>query len=157
MWADSETPPLMQKICHSHNRADIFANLGLAMRQQSRYLPAIRHLAIETLRNTIIADGPLNVPQTFDTAIRWARLAFADGLWDEAVEAYQAASEAAERLYRIQMGYRAKARILEGTQGLAADLAYCFARLGRLDEAVTAIESGIARLLADSLARKQFD
>jgi CHAT domain-containing protein len=72
--------------------------------------------------------------------------------WREAAEAFSSALRAGELLY--QAGATPESRNAELREGgdLASRAAYCFARLGRLEDAVETLERSRARALSEALA-----
>ena len=86
-------------------------------------------------------------------AFNLGNLYFRECRWDEAREAYFVAIAAREAAYKIAVTGASQQAELAETNELVPNLAFSLARLDRLGEAVTQVESGRARGLAETLAR----
>ena len=73
--------------------------------------------------------------------------------WPGALRAYQIALQAADDLYVSSLQLQARESELGATPGLHLRAGYAAARAGQLDEAVTIIERGRARVTGEALAR----
>jgi hypothetical protein len=87
----------------------------------------------------------------------WGNWALERHAWEEATEAYDYGAKAVERLLEAQLLRSAKESWLREVQGLAANAAYAWARVGDLERAVEVVEGGRARLLAEALERHRHD
>ncbi len=83
----------------------------------------------------------------------WGAWAAEEGRWKEAADAFDGALDAAEELYRRQVGRRGREAWLQLAPGLPANAAVAAARAGFGDRAVLALERGRARMLSDALDR----
>ena len=79
------------------------------------------------------------------------------GRWDKAVQGYQVALDASERLYNTSIIGSAKAVELARTSGLHEHAAYALARTGQLKEAVIMLEQGRARVLGEIMTRERIN
>ena len=84
------------------------------------------------------------------TGGRWAS---ARRSWTEAAEAYHAAMDLTDRLFRTQLFRSHKEAWLREAKALPAHAAYALARSGDASGAVQALERGRALLLSESLQR----
>ncbi len=84
---------------------------------------------------------------------QWGAWAAEEARWQEAAEAFDGALDAAEELYRRQVGRHGREAWLKLAPGLPADAAVAAARAGQPDRAVLALERGRARMLSDALDR----
>jgi CHAT domain-containing protein/tetratricopeptide (TPR) repeat protein len=84
--------------------------------------------------------------------------AWADaGDWAQAATAYEEAAEATDVLYAVSLLQAGREAELAHATGLYHQAGYALARAGRLQEAVTMLERGQARILSESLARDTAD
>jgi CHAT domain-containing protein/tetratricopeptide (TPR) repeat protein len=81
----------------------------------------------------------------------WGDWAYQRQAWFEAAEAYSYAFAASDSLHITQLKREDKEAWLQDTQGLAANSAYVQIKTGRLSEAATQLEHGIARLVSEQL------
>ncbi len=91
------------------------------------------------------------------SARNWGNWALERREWAEATEAYGYGRRAINGLFTTQTSRAAKEAWLKEAQGLPANAAYALARLGKLEEAVVALEAGRARLLAEALEQNRRD
>ena len=84
---------------------------------------------------------------------QWGAWAAEERRWQEAAGAFDGALDAAEELYRRQVGRHGREAWLKLAPGLPADAAVAAARAGWPDRAVLALERGRARMLSDALDR----
>lgn len=87
------------------------------------------------------------------TLHRLGRLYFRERQWQLALNAYRQALFAGEKLYRETVLDTGRQAELGETSDIVSDAAYCLAKLGQLLVAVTILEQGRARTLAEALAR----
>jgi CHAT domain-containing protein len=83
----------------------------------------------------------------------WGVWAAEEGRWREAAEAFDIGLDAADDLYRRQVGRRDREAWLSLAPGLAADAASAAAVSGLDEQAILALERGRARMLSDALNR----
>jgi CHAT domain-containing protein/tetratricopeptide (TPR) repeat protein len=100
--------------------------------------------------NNAVQDG-------LNNALNWLNNAFICHSWIEVKQAYNYAYKASEKLFQIQLLREHKESWLKDTQGLAAKSTYALAKNNKLQQAVVALESGLARLLSEALARDRAD
>jgi CHAT domain-containing protein len=87
----------------------------------------------------------------------WGDWALERQTWAEALEAYDYALKASERLFQAQLLPADKESWLREFQGLPARAAYALAQIDNLPAALAALEQGRARLLGEALARNRRD
>jgi CHAT domain-containing protein/tetratricopeptide (TPR) repeat protein len=80
-----------------------------------------------------------------------ADLYFTQGAWQAALDAYQAAIEAGERLYRAGLSAASKSSEIAANVSLNHRAAFAAARCGKPTQALLILERGKTRLLAESL------
>ncbi|WP_158230883.1 CHAT domain-containing protein [Frankia sp. CcI49] len=115
-------------------------------------------VAIERLEAAVdTLTGPERAADRREALAFLGHLLLRERRWDEALERFEDALALARSSVgqaRSVAGRRAAAAGFrpEGSlAGLASGLAYCYFQLGRLDEALTTLESGKAQLLTDAL------
>lgn len=92
----------------------------------------------------------------FTLGLNWTSTAFQGGLFAESVAGYRAALEGVQHLvFRAEELESSKRDWLRDFQWMVAQGAFASARLGKLDDAVVALESGLNLLLADRRMRLQ--
>ena len=84
------------------------------------------------------------------TALFLAVAETANGHWNAAHAAYSAAQDAEDLLFALGIGIRERDRIVRGDFGAGSQDGFALAQLGRLEEAVVAIERGRTRSLAEA-------
>ena len=82
---------------------------------------------------------------------------FAEGRYAEVIEPYGIVMEANDSLLRASLIRSSKEVELGEIQGLSVRAAYALAKLGKLEQAVAALEGGRARLLAEALEGNRRD
>jgi CHAT domain-containing protein/TPR repeat protein len=87
----------------------------------------------------------------------WGSWALERAAWKEASEAFSYGLQAIERLFRTQLLRTSKETWLRDAQGLPAQAAYAYARVGDFRSAVLTLEIGQARLLSEALERDRAD
>lgn len=152
---------LLREVADSYNDLTpeiprAYANLGLTLKRTVASDEAVEE-SKALLRKAVTLGLELCLPEALENAINWGDSAFRAQAWDEAAEAYAFAGTAAEQLFRIQLSSTEKAIVLKSTQGMAASSAFALARIGRLADALNALESGLARMLAERLERGRRD
>jgi CHAT domain-containing protein len=95
--------------------------------------------------------------ETLRAGRNWQRWAFQRGSWAEVVEAYDFVEKGMEVRLSHQFSRADKSFSLGGVQGLAAQASYAQLKLGRLDQAVEALEAGRALLMREALERRRRD
>jgi len=127
---------------------DAYASRVLGLRAENLALAAAAY------QHAIQGQRLEDVPERYlVTRYQLGDLKFMQQDWDEACTAYQTAIIAMELLYQAGGTTEARQSWLRGRYDLHAKAAYCLAKLGRFNEAVTLIESGKARALGEALAR----
>lgn len=86
-----------------------------------------------------------------------AELKTAQGDWKAVAEFWRRAIGVANRLYQSQVYLRGREANLRRSADMPQRAAYAFARAGKLEEAVVAVETGRARALSEGLARDRAD
>jgi CHAT domain-containing protein/tetratricopeptide (TPR) repeat protein len=100
--------------------------------------------------------GADHAPYNFLTvARRWAIWELKNHRWEKAIEAGERGAASISSLLGKNVLRRHKESWLRDAQGLAAALAYAYARLGELKKAVEILEGGQARLLSEALGRER--
>jgi CHAT domain-containing protein len=97
------------------------------------------------------------VKEALMMSLNWLRWAFYCENWKSVERAYHYAYPASEKLFQTQLLRHNKEIWLKDTQNLAAQAAYALAKNNKLQEAVIALETGLARLLSEALARDRAD
>jgi CHAT domain-containing protein/tetratricopeptide (TPR) repeat protein len=99
----------------------------------------------------------VSVQEALRSVRNWFTWAFTRQSWQEIEQAHRYAQQASEQLFKIQLLRYDKEIWLRETQGLAVQAAYALAKNNKLQQAVVALESGLARLLSEALARDRAD
>jgi CHAT domain-containing protein/tetratricopeptide (TPR) repeat protein len=109
--------------------------------------------AIDYLQQALEVHEPHVFPNDSRRAARnLAHLFFTRKQWKEAARHYRTALKATELLYQAGATPVARQAELGEARNLAAQAAYCLARLGQIDEAVEILEQGKARAIGEALA-----
>jgi CHAT domain-containing protein len=147
------TPP------DSPARPSILTNLGNGL--SDRYARSGRLEELEEARNRYAQAcqiGQTVHPESVVISSRnWGNWALQRRAWDEVIRAYAFGRQAANTLFAVQTSRVARESWLREAQGLPAGAAYAFARLDRLEEAIVALETGRARMLAEALEANRRD
>jgi hypothetical protein len=147
------TPP------DSPDRPGYLNNLGNGLR--ARYARSGRLEELEEARNRYAQAcqiGQTVHPESVVISSRnWGNWALQRRAWDEVIRAYSFGRQAANTLFAVQTSRVARESWLREAQGLPAGAAYAFARLDRLEEAIVALETGRARMLAEALEANRRD
>lgn len=102
--------------------------------------------------------GALSVPQlVLDAASNWGCWAVQRKQWVETAEAYGHGLATGRQLLSRQLLRMQKESVLRDLQEMSGPAAYALAKIDRLQEAVTTVEGGRARLLAEALQRNRRD
>lgn len=114
---------------------------------QDDMLDAINHFkkAAELGNIRALRDGLL-------ASQKWLSWAFSRESWEEVELAYEYAYNCSSKLFQAQLLRSHKEAWLNYSQGVAAKAAYALAKQNKLEDAVVAIERGLAQLLSESLA-----
>jgi CHAT domain-containing protein len=128
-------------------------NLGVAWRRLPNQSADVVAMGVDCFRRAIVLARDTSFDVVFTSGRDWGNWAFERGAWDEAHEAYGAVLATVEPLRTLQLARRAKEVMLEFTQSVATRFGWAAARMGRLRDAVLAIECARATLLSDVLAR----
>jgi hypothetical protein len=139
----------------SPGRAMLLNNLGLGLRDRhtSRRDPQALRRAVAAFREACAEGMRASAEEGLRAARNWGRWASARRSWPEAAEAYHAAIDLAERLFRTQLFRSHKEAWLREAKALPARAAYALAKSGDAAGAVLALERGRALLLSESLER----
>ena len=154
-WTEAlaATPP------DSPARPSRLNNLGTGLR--ARYARSGRLEELEEARNRYAQAcqiGQTVHPESVVISSRnWGNWALQRRAWDEVIRAYAFGRQAANTLFAVQTSRVARESWLREAQGLPAGAAYAFARLDRLEEAIVALETGRARMLAEALEANRRD
>jgi CHAT domain-containing protein len=125
-----------------------FCNLYLYTKDEK-----ILKQSILTYKNASVIGLNTAIKSGLKSAISWLKWAFTRESWQELEQAYSYTQQASEQLFKIQLFRSDKEIWLKETQGIASKAAYAFAKNNKLEQAVVALESGLARLLSEALAR----
>ena len=154
-WTEAlaATPP------DSPDRPGYLNNLGRGL--HDRYARSGRLEELEEARNRYAQAcqiGQTVHPESVVISSRnWGNWALQRRAWDEVIRAYAFGRQAANTLFAVQTSRVARESWLREAQGLPAGAAYAFARLDRLEEAIVALETGRARMLAEALEANRRD
>lgn len=96
-------------------------------------------------------------PTAVDIATQWGGWAWTEGWWAEAGEAYSRAIRVLHLAVRRQASRSERELILRKAPGVAAMAALGLVRAGRQDDALVALETGRAVLLAETFDRRSLD
>jgi CHAT domain-containing protein/tetratricopeptide (TPR) repeat protein len=136
-----------------HARTQFNLALAYVDRPTGRRAENIRQ-ALAAYRKSLRSCRPETAPDLCrEVAYGLGNLHFGERRWDRARVAFTTAIAAAEARYQVAATEASRQAELAPVGNLVANLAYCLARLGKLDEAVERLEAGKARGLAESLAR----
>jgi len=141
----------------SSDRPNYLNSLGTALRDRYRHTKSLTDLeeAIGIYQEAA-QSGMLVAPNHGLIAARnWGNWALERQSWSEASQAYALGLQAVELLFTTQFDRPSKEAWLKEFHGMPANTAYALARLGQLDQALAAIESGRARLLSEALKRSR--
>jgi hypothetical protein len=116
------------------------------------------HARADALLDRIAASLEATDPESALFAAReWAEADAGHGRWDRAAEAYQLAQDAADELFRVQIGRRHREARLTPSGSLGARAALACVRAVRPRMAALALERSRAQLLSDALERDRLD
>jgi tetratricopeptide (TPR) repeat protein len=112
-----------------------------------------------SMREAIALARHARVAVALGTAVHWGKWAFEREAWAEAMEAFATALAIGQELFELGFNLVTKEAWLAPLQGVAAAQAFAQARAAQaeadpaaaLKEAVTTLENGLGRLLAQSL------
>ena len=139
--------------------ASRFYNLGNALRHRASQDRASRAVVeCRAAYRQAVTIGLVNSLEWALAAARnWGDWAVDRGAWREAVTAYRGGLTALQRLFEGQFRRSSKEAWLREAPALATHAAYALARVGRPGTALTVLERGRARLLAETLERVRMD
>ncbi|HKZ86423.1 MAG TPA: CHAT domain-containing protein [Anaerolineae bacterium] len=144
---------------NSPDRVGCLNNLGIGLRD--RYA---RKGAPTDLKQAIVAFqsacqlGLDVLPEAALTTSRtWGRWAIERAAWPEAAKAYGYGRQAIEQLWQAQVLRAGKQAWLREAQTLFSQAAYARAKNGEIPDAVTTLEMGRTRLLAEAVERYRAD
>lgn len=143
----------------SPQRVTLLDNLANALRERFTLTGYSddKAQAIEGYEQAVKLGLALAIGEGLRSARNWGQWAFERRDWEEAARAFSYAQKASEQLFRIQLIRSDKESWLRETQGIADLAAYAFAKNGQLEDAVTVLEQGRARLLTEILERDLAD
>jgi tetratricopeptide (TPR) repeat protein len=127
---------------------------ALSARYDRDHDPADLERGVATYREAVTAGLENNLELASVAATNWGAWAGRRESWAEAVEAYDGALVAFDRLRRAQLLDDYRRAWLRAGEGVAAEAAYARTALGQGRSAVEALERGRALLLADALRRE---
>jgi CHAT domain-containing protein len=113
--------------------------------------------AIEEYKKTSKSGSDAKVQVALSESREHMRHNFIHQAWEKTNKIYEYIYHSSEELLQIQLTRNNKETWLKETQGLAAQAAYALAKNNKLQEAVIALETGLARLLSEALARDRAD
>ena len=119
--------------------------------------PEDRESARQAYLDGFSAAVDVHLPTAIDLATQWGGWARGEGWWAEAGEAYGRAMRVLHLAVRRQASREERAFILLKATGVAAMAAFALARSGAADDALVALETGQAVLLAEAFDRRSFD
>ncbi|KHD08556.1 hypothetical protein PN36_19305 [Candidatus Thiomargarita nelsonii] len=134
-----------------------YNNLGNALSNLYKHTGKGLQEVIKVYRKASETGLDIAIEISLGSARNWLIWAFTRQAWQEVEQAYNYAYKASEKLLKIQLLRDHKETWLKETQGIAAKAAYAFAKNHQLQQAVVALESGLARLLSEALARDRAD
>jgi CHAT domain-containing protein/tetratricopeptide (TPR) repeat protein len=135
------------------------SNLGNSLRVLYERTGCLKDLEDAKLAYTRSCDQGLEVaPEVaLRSACNWAGWALERYAWSEVITATARGRAALDQLFTVQIDRPAQESVLAQGHTLASQAAYALAQTGQLAEAVTAIEQGRARLLAETLQQNRTD
>lgn len=104
-----------------------------------------------------VANQEIDARTALRSAAMWADLEFESGNWTSAAEAFERLFAARSELLATQARRSDKEIWLRAVQGTAADAAYAFAKIGAIEKAAEALESGAAILVSETLGTFDLD
>lgn len=141
--------------------AEAVNNLGTAYAGLSqRPYDANYRQAMDCFQQALAVHGPDKLPdRARRTAVNQGNLAFHFRQWSEALQAFQTALDAGERLFQASGTPAGRQAELAENAGLAAKAAYCRLQLDppQPHQAFQQLEQGKTRLLTEALALKDAD
>lgn len=137
--------------------AETMNNLGVTYAERRGGVPGSnRRRAARCLRRALEIRTPTVFPVEARQAARnLAQVELAAGRWRAAARAYATAIRAGDELYRMSISSTGREAELAEGRGLYAGRALALVRMGRLARAVTCLEAGRARALAEGLDLRQ--
>jgi CHAT domain-containing protein/tetratricopeptide (TPR) repeat protein len=150
---------IVQAPATSPEQAGYYNNLAAALGLRYRDSESADDLAATfAAYRQAVEIGLDTQPETCLTTLNnWIRLAFASQEWEQVSEIHGYAEKTIWHLLRIQILREHQESWLRDTQGIAARAAYALARLDKPEQAALALETGLARLLSEALARDRTD
>lgn len=140
------------------NWAILQSTLGLAYAARSRGKPEDKlRQAVACYQEALSVADRLPLSEVLPKLGQLGHLKFAQGDWGGALDAYERAIDA-DQTVLAGLQDQAERRAAVGNSGrIYAYAAYCYLKLGRPGEALTRLEQGKTRLLADILAYEDID
>ncbi len=143
----------------SPDRPSILSNLGLGLSHRfacSGRLDDLRE-AQDCYRKACAQGEQQELKVMLSAGRAWGHWAFERQAWEEAVEAYDYAYRAMERLFRTQFSRSGKTSWIGELRGVPSRAAFAYWKTGQPEQAVEALEAGRARLLGEALERQRRD
>jgi CHAT domain len=135
--------------------------LAMATARVRRWLhtrsPADRQSARSAYLDGFAAALDAHLPAAVDCATQWGGWAWSEGWWAEAGEAYGRALQALHLVVRRQASREERQLILRRAPDVAALAAFGLVRGGAAEDALVALETGRAVLLAETFDRRALD
>jgi len=119
--------------------------------------PQDRERARQAYLDGFAAAVDAHLPTAVDLATQWGGWARGEGWWAEAGQAYGRAMRVLHLAVRRQASREERQLILLKATGVAAMAAFGLARSGAPDDALVALETGQAVLLAEAFDRRSLD
>lgn len=111
-----------------------------------------REKALEHFRLALEIFSRQALPELHrEVAMIVGNLSFDGGDWDQAVEAYRSALEAADAIYRASATPQARRAVVNGVREALTQGSYGLVRLGKPAEAIALLERWLARVFGESL------
>ncbi|MDW8146259.1 MAG: CHAT domain-containing protein [Roseiflexaceae bacterium] len=140
-------------------RSTILNNLGNRLRDRYARTSTRADLqaAQEAFRTACVSGLETSLEDVLRAGRNWGDWTFNRHAWDETVAAYTYAMQAVRRLFAIQYRREEKLLWLRDAQEVPVRLAYAFIQQRQPEQALSALETGRARLLREALEQNRRD
>ncbi|MCS7290913.1 MAG: CHAT domain-containing protein [Roseiflexus sp.] len=140
-------------------RSTILNNLGNGLRDRYARTSTRADLqaAQEAFRTACVSGLETSLEDVLRAGRNWGDWTFNRHAWDETVAAYTYAMQAVRRLFAIQYRREEKLLWLRDAQEVPVRLAYAFIQQRQPEQALSALETGRARLLREALEQNRRD
>lgn len=140
-------------------RPKILNNLGNGLRDRYARTSTRADLqaAQEAFRTACVSGLETSLEDVLRAGRNWGDWTFNRHAWDETVAAYTYAMQAVRRLFAIQYRREEKLLWLRDAQEVPVRLAYAFIQQRQPEQALSALETGRARLLREVLEQNRRD